>query len=87
MDRDYEKAVALITSLRAQQKMSLEDVALSESAAKLYYQSYRAGKINLIDVQSANNRALNAKVNAARTNAQVLNQLFTLNLISGERLK
>lgn len=57
----------------------------SEEAAKLYYSSYKAGKNNLIDVQIANNQALQAKVGAARIDAQILNQLILLNALSGEQ--
>lgn len=84
LQRDFEKAERQLQSLRQQQKLSILDVARSEDAARLYYQSYRGGKINLIDVQSANNRALTAKVNAARINAQMLSQIFNLKAISGE---
>lgn len=84
LERDYQKALAELESLRAQQKLAVQDVERSETAARLYYQSYRGGKINLTDVQGANNRALTAKVNAARIDAQILNQIFTLNSLSGE---
>jgi outer membrane protein TolC len=84
LDRDYRKAVELLASLRAQRKLATEDVRRSAEAARLYYRSYKGGKINLIDVQSANNRALLSQVNAARIDAQILNQLFTLQSLSGE---
>lgn len=83
--RDYEKSIQLLESLKTQQRLSNLDVERSEDAAKLYYQSYRGGKINLIDVQSANNRALTSKVNAARINAQMLTQMFNLQAISGAK--
>jgi outer membrane protein TolC len=82
LDRDYSKALAQLESLKAQQKLAIDDVQHSQDSAKLYYQSYKGGKINLIDVQSANNRALTAQVNAARIDAQMLNQLFILRSIS-----
>jgi outer membrane protein len=82
LDRDYEKALEQLQSLKAQQKLAVDDVQRSQDSARLYYQSYKGGKINLIDVQSANNRALTAQVNAARIDAQLLNQLFILRSIS-----
>jgi outer membrane protein len=84
LDRDYAKALQQLESLREQQRLSADDVQRSEDAARLYYQSYHGGTVNLIDVQSANNRALQAKVNAARIDAQVLSQIFILKSISGE---
>jgi outer membrane protein len=85
LDRDYAKGLQQLESLRQQRRLALDDVTRSEEAAKLYYTSYRGGSRNLIDVQSANNRALQAKVNAARIDAQLLNQFFILQSISGER--
>jgi len=84
LSRDYNKAIEELENLREQQKLASEDVQHSEEAAKLYYQSYRSGRLNLIDVQSANNRALTSKVNAARINAQILSHLFNLEAITGE---
>jgi outer membrane protein len=84
LDRDYDKAVQLLQSLRGQQALALEDVQHSQDAARLYYQSYKGGKVNFIDVQSANNRALLSQVNAARIDAQILNELFVLQTLSGD---
>jgi outer membrane protein len=84
LHRDYQKAVELLASLKEQRKLAALDVERSEDAAKLYYQSYRGGRLNLTDTQSAANRALVAKVNAARINAQILTQLYLLQSISGE---
>jgi outer membrane protein TolC len=82
--RDFDKSREVFENLREQQAIAGEDVAQSEKAAKLYYESYKAGKINLTDVQSANLQALQAKVNAARIDAQILNQLFILKALSGK---
>ena len=86
IQRDFAKARELLDSLREQQKLAKQDVLRSEEAARLYYESYKAGSINLIDVQSANVRALLAKVSAARIDAQILNQLFILKALSGREL-
>ncbi len=82
--RDYQKCADLLASLRSQQKLAELDVQRSEEAARLYYQSYKGGKLNLIDVQTANNKSLVSKVNHARINAQILTQIYTLRSISGE---
>lgn len=83
-DRDYAKAREQLQALKTQRELSTSDVQHSEEAAALYYKSYKGGKNNLIDVQSANNRALTSKVNAARINAQILAQIFTLRSLSSE---
>ena len=80
---DFEKAMRELNNLKEQQRLATLDMQSSESAAKLYYRSYKAGKINLIDVQGANNRELMAKVNAARIDAQTLNEIYLIESISG----
>lgn len=85
LDRDFRKARLLVNSLHTQQRLAVDDVAHSEEAARLYYRSYRGGKINLTDVEAANNHALNSKVNSARIGAQILMQIFALQAISGEK--
>jgi outer membrane protein len=84
LERDFDKAIQLLGNLHGQQALALEDVQHSQDAARLYYQSYKGGKVNFIDVQSANNRALLSQVNAARIDAQILNELFILQTLSGD---
>lgn len=84
LERDFKKAQDLLTNLKDQQQLAFQDVQESQEQAKLYYAAYKVGKINLIDVQSANNQALQSKVNLARIVAQILNQIVTLKSISGE---
>lgn len=84
IQRDFGKAREMLESLREQRKLAAQDVTQSEEEARLYFTSYKAGKINLIDVQNANNQALQAKVNAARIDAQTLNQIITLKSLSSK---
>ena len=84
ISRDFTKAREMLDSLRVQSELSLHDVTQSEEEARLYFTSYKAGKINFIDVQNANNQALQAKVNSARIDAQLLDQVITLISLSGE---
>ena len=86
IQRDFSKAQEMLASLREQQVLAKQDIQQSEEAAKLYYESYRAGKINLIDVQNADVQALQSKVNGARIDAQILNQLITLKSLSGKEV-
>jgi cobalt-zinc-cadmium efflux system outer membrane protein len=86
LNRDFSKSKELLASLLEQRALAVKDVAQSQEAAQLYYSSYQAGKINLIDVQTADNLALQAKVGAARIDAQILLQLFTLKALSGKEV-
>ena len=81
--RDFRKAQDLLESLKGQRTLAAEDVRASEEAARLYYQSYQAGRINLTDVEAANVRALQAKVEAASIEAQLLQQLANLRFLAG----
>lgn len=84
--RDFAKAKELLTSLRTLRELAGRDILKSEEAARLYYSSYKSGNSTLLDVQNANTQALQAKVNAARLDAQILTQLITLKALSGEEL-
>jgi outer membrane protein TolC len=83
LHRDFLRAQQMLDNLREQQKVAGQNVVSSQESARLYYASYRAGKINLTDVLSANLRALQSKVDAARIDAQILNQIIILKSISG----
>ena len=45
LNRDFLKARELLESLREQQKVGIEDVAKSEESARLFYASYKGGRI------------------------------------------
>jgi outer membrane protein TolC len=80
--RDYERAFVLAQDLRERRDLAAQDVAASRESARLYYQSYKVGRINLIDVQNADLRALQSQVNAADLAAQLLRQLVSLRYLS-----
>lgn len=84
LNRDYEKALQMIDSLKRQQKLAWQDVKDAHEVASLYFNSYKAGKLNFIDVQTTNNDALQAKVNAARIDAQLIGQLISLLAVQGK---
>jgi len=84
--RDFDKAKELLASLREQQTLAQKDVQNSAEVATLYYEHYKGGKANLIDVQTADNRALASRVNKSRIDAQVLNQLYLLKALSGKEI-
>ena len=76
--RDWDKAKAALTALRDQQALDVEAVSGSEELARLVYLAYKAGRSNYLDVQTYDLAALQAKVNAAQTRAQILIQLAVL---------
>lgn len=76
--RDYGAARDALGSLRAQLAVDERSVAETVELTRLIYLSYKAGRSNFLEVQSANLRALEARVQAARTRAQILIQLAEL---------
>jgi outer membrane protein TolC len=76
--RDWGKAQAALAALRDQEALDAAAVAESEELARLVYLSYKAGRSSYLDVQTYDVAALQAKVNAAQTRAQMLIQLATL---------
>lgn len=86
IERDFNKADQILQSLYEQKKLVNEDVKQSNALARLYFSSYKEGKGSLIDVQAANNASLQAKVNAARIDAQILTQLILRMVLSGKEV-
>jgi outer membrane protein TolC len=78
LKRDWDTARDALGSLRAQQAVDERSVVETEELTRLVYLSYKGGRSTYLEVQSANLRALEAKVQAARTRAQVLIQLSAL---------
>ena len=81
IQRDFAKSKAALVSLRAQQIDAEDSVKQSESLAHLNYEAYRFGNINLTEVQAANLRALQAKVDLARIRAGIIRELILLKTI------
>jgi outer membrane protein TolC len=84
LGRDFWKAKDMLDSLTSQRALAVQDVKESEDAARLYYESYKLGKINLTDVQAADVRELQAKVEAAGIAARALQQIIVLRSLSAE---
>jgi outer membrane protein TolC len=70
--------------LKSQKTTALQIVKQSESVARLVYQAYRAGRSSLVDVQAANLRALEAKLQLARVEASSLVQFTNLRSLVSE---
>lgn len=82
--RDHQKVLARLESLKEQKVTALKIVKQSESVARLVYQSYRAGRTSLVDVQASNLRALEAKLQLARVDASSLVQSISFRSLTSE---
>lgn len=76
--RDWDKAKSALAALRSQEALDAAAVSESEELARLVYLSYQAGRSHYLDVQTYDLAALQAKVAAAQTRAQILVQLAAL---------
>jgi outer membrane protein TolC len=76
--RDWDKARAALAALRDQETLDATAVVESAELARLIYLAYKGGRRSYLDVQTYDLTALQAKVAAAQTRAQILIQLATL---------
>ena len=83
LQRDFEKVKIDLESLNEQKALAEKDVLQSAEVAKLYYSAYKAGKVDLLEVQNANLQALEAKVSLTRIGTQILGELTLLKSLSG----
>jgi outer membrane protein TolC len=84
LKRDWLKAQDQLRSLEDQRALNQQSVAETMELAGLAYDSYKNGRIGFTEVQSANLRALQAAVMAARTDVQVLVQRALVAALSKE---
>lgn len=83
-DRDYQKSVETLENLKIQQEINQRDIEAAQKVAKLYYESYKGGQSLLVNVQRANLQVLTTQVQGARISANIINQLFQLQYLSGK---
>jgi outer membrane protein TolC len=83
----WQKAQDQLTELKTEERLDKQGVSETEDLARLVYDAYRAGRSSYLDVQSANYRALGAKIQAARTHVQMLLQLALLDSLSENEVK
>lgn len=84
LNTDYATAITLIARLKEQEKLANQDVVQSEEISRLYFETFKAGKINLIDVQTADNQTLQAKLAHARIEAQLMMHYIITKTLSGK---
>jgi outer membrane protein TolC len=82
INRDWHKAQDHLASLKAQNEVNDRSIAEAEEIAHLTYSAYRAGKVNYLDVQSANVRSLEAKVTGSQIHENMLQELANLAFLS-----
>ncbi|MCX5786526.1 MAG: TolC family protein [Elusimicrobia bacterium] len=71
----WEKAQDQLSSLKAQASINADTLNTAAELETLTYESYQAGRSTFLEVQNANLKELDAKIQAARTDIQMLNQL------------
>lgn len=84
LDRDWKKAAGRLTALREQKLLNATAVKETAELAGLTYDSYKSGQARFIEVQAANLRALDAKVQDARTKTEMIVQLAIMQSLAKE---
>ncbi len=85
LNRDLGQAQDRIAALKAQRSTCAAAVRDAAESASLIYEAYKAGQLTFLEVQRANLRSLTAKVEAARTDVQLLTQIARLSeIVSAE---
>jgi multidrug efflux system outer membrane protein len=85
LERDWHKAGDEYRGYRDQEEIEKQSIEEWNEIARLRYASYRDGGSTILDVETANNDALLAKIVLATTRAQALMQLATLDSFSAPR--
>ncbi len=82
LERDWAKASDRLKGLLLQKEINKQYAGQAEELAKIVYKSFMAGRSTCLEVQSADNRALEAKTESVRTDIGILIQLATLENMS-----
>jgi len=80
----WQKARDQAASLRLQQVLTRRAAERAAEVARLRYQAYRLGQLRYLDVEDANLKEVQAKVDSATTNVNLLIQLANLESLSEE---
>ena len=78
LSRDWHKAHDHLESLGEQRDINAQAASESVELAAIVYSSYRTGALTYTEVQNANFRALEAKINLTKTQVQILRTLAIL---------
>ncbi len=82
--RDWNKAGDSLRSLVYQQTLNETAVSETQQLANLTYGAYKAGTVRFLEVQTANFQALDAKIQDASNDVQILMQLSVLSSLAGK---
>jgi len=82
--RDWRKARDAVASLKVQRDADRRAASEAAELARLTYDAYRNGQARLIEVQGANLGALRARVQEARTKAEMLVQFAIIRSLAKE---
>jgi len=80
--RDWLQAKDQLAGLKVQREINRQAAAEARELSRLTYESYQAGRATYLEVQSANLRELEARVQCARTDTQLVMQLSVLASLS-----
>ncbi|MFH1369192.1 MAG: TolC family protein [Elusimicrobiota bacterium] len=76
--RDWAKTMEQLSNLRDQKKMNEISVAETDELSKIIYKTYKSGSISFLEVENVNFKALEAKIQSARTKVQMLMNLAVI---------
>jgi outer membrane protein TolC len=78
LQKEWQKLIDQLADLEEQKVLNEQYVSEAKELSKIVYSSYKAGSVNFIDVQNANYRLLEAKIQSAKTKFQTLVNLATM---------
>lgn len=84
LSRDWETAQGRIDSLKGQREINRVLTDEADQIASLIYKSYIAGRSNYLEVENANLRVLEARIQSVQTDANLLIQLAVLESLAKE---
>lgn len=82
--RDWHKASDALAGLSVQREVNRQASAETAELARLTYDAYKTGQARFTEVQAANLRALQARVQEVRTKSETLVQLAVIRNLSKE---
>ena len=78
ISRQWDKNMEQVRSLEDQRQLNEISVAETDRLAQIIYKTYKTGSISFLEVENANFKALEAKIQSARTKVQILMSLAIL---------
>jgi outer membrane protein TolC len=76
--RDWSKTLSQISNLYDQKQLNDLSVSETDELAQIIYKTYKTGSISFIEVENADFKALEAKIQSAKIKVQILMNLAVL---------